>query len=1059
MAEQTFKSPGFFEREIDLSQRDKTISGIPAGIAGTSHMGPAFVPVTVGSFSDFENRFGGLDPDKFGPYAVKEFLKHRTAVTYVRVLGAGANDSTTDFDNTLTAGITKGAGFKIKGEMAAEGSVSAHGRGAGCVQFIVGRHYVSASNEAVGYPMLSDNDSFFRTGGSFAYMVRGMLMCASGTRFEIMNINSGSYSTGIGANNDTAGVGYTADDGGLFKLIISSSAGSTFSSDEGNSGIRIYTASLDPTDDAYIANILNTDPKFFQKEQHLLYAHFPVESEVATLDWSKTKASVALTSGSALTSAASGISTETFANAYGRFDSRFTTPATTWFISQPYGTNAYDLFKVETISDGAYANSKFKISIRDIRKSVDPSSPFATFTLEVRDFDDVDTNAKVLERYPGCTLDKNSSDYIARKIGDFKAYYNFDAEQDSEKMVLVKGQYPNVSSRVRVVMAGGLVAGDVPDDAMPFGFRGLPVVKTSDTLSDTRLPVPGIGSPKQPRRLSMDLGDMNIYTPSAASTTYWAEILAMTGSILPPIPMRFKVTRGTIDKTPTFTGQAGGDERVDGRFYWGIKSTRLPRTGSKADAIFNSNASSELNPIVREYTKFLGIQKLDVLVTGSGADKFNNNMFTLARVALYNSTGSTSGNLDKSIPAVITGSAKEHMLNTAYIRNGDPDPKEYLIDDDDMKRLTFASLASITSSVYFNKFTDYAKFTNIMHGGFDGLNILDKHMANMDDQSCSSDTGGYASGATLDIGLRDLIVGSGKYNANVSSYRAAARILTDEVSSRVNIIVIPGIRDSSLTDYVMERLEDYGKAFYIIDVPSYDADQVRLFDGSSKAPNVGMTAQNFAARSINNNFSAAYFPDVTIGDPINNRPVQVPATVAALGALAYSDSVSYPWFAPAGFNRASLGFVSNTKVRLNQGDRDELYESRVNPIASFPRAGYVIFGQKTLQLGRSALDRVNVRRMLLEVRRVVSEVANLIVFEQNTPETRARFVADVTPLLSNVQSQQGIDQFKVIMDTSNNTSEDIESNVLNGRIVVVPTRAIEFIAIDFIITHSGVSFE
>jgi hypothetical protein len=557
----------------------------------------------------------------------------------------------------------------------------------------------------------------------------------------------------------------------------------------------------------------------------------------------------------------------------------------------------------------------------------------------------------------------------------------------------------------------------------------------------------------------MDLGDMNIYTPSAASTTYWAEILAMTGSILPPIPMRFKVTRGTIDKTPTFTGQAGGDERVDGRFYWGIKSTRLPRTGSKADAIFNSNASSELNPIVREYTKFLGIQKLDVLVTGSGADKFNNNMFTLARVALYNSTGSTSGNLDKSIPAVITGSAKEHMLNTAYIRNGDPDPKEYLIDDDDMKRLTFASLASITSSVYFNKFTDYAKFTNIMHGGFDGLNILDKHMANMDDQSCSSDTGGYASGATLDIGLRDLIVGSGKYNANVSSYRAAARILTDEVSSRVNIIVIPGIRDSSLTDYVMERLEDYGKAFYIIDVPSYDADQVRLFDGSSKAPNVGMTAQNFAARSINNNFSAAYFPDVTIGDPINNRPVQVPATVAALGALAYSDSVSYPWFAPAGFNRASLGFVSNTKVRLNQGDRDELYESRVNPIASFPRAGYVIFGQKTLQLGRSALDRVNVRRMLLEVRRVVSEVANLIVFEQNTPETRARFVADVTPLLSNVQSQQGIDQFKVIMDTSNNTSEDIESNVLNGRIVVVPTRAIEFIAIDFIITHSGVSFE
>ena len=175
--------------------------------------------------------------------------------------------------------------------------------------------------------------------------------------------------------------------------------------------------------------------------------------------------------------------------------------------------------------------------------------------------------------------------------------------------------------------------------------------------------------------------------------------------------------------------------------------------------------------------------------------------------------------------------------------------------------------------------------------------------------------------------------------------------------------------------------------------------------------------------------------------------------------MAFNDSVSYPWFAPAGFNRGALDNVVSVRARLNQKDRDDLYDSRINPIASFPQAGFVIFGQKTLQLAKSSLDRVNVRRMLLEVKRIVSDVANKIVFEQNTPETRARFVSQVTPLLSNVQSQQGIDQFKVVMDSSNNTQKDIENNVLNGRIVVVPTRAVEFVSIDFIITNAGVSFE
>jgi phage tail sheath protein FI len=197
---------------------------------------------------------------------------------------------------------------------------------------------------------------------------------------------------------------------------------------------------------------------------------------------------------------------------------------------------------------------------------------------------------------------------------------------------------------------------------------------------------------------------------------------------------------------------------------------------------------------------------------------------------------------------------------------------------------------------------------------------------------------------------------------------------------------------------------------------------------------------------------------VTQTDPFTGRRVVLPASVAALSAIAFSDKIAYPWYAPAGFSRGALAAVSNTQVRLNSADRDTLYVARINPIARLPDVGYVIFGQKTLQVSRSALDRLNVRRMVLEVKRIVVGIANMIVFEQNTPATRARFVDSVTPQLAVIQAQQGIESFRVVMDSSNNTETDVEANRLNGRIVIVPTRTVEFIAIDFIVTNAGVSF-
>jgi hypothetical protein len=576
----------------------------------------------------------------------------------------------------------------------------------------------------------------------------------------------------------------------------------------------------------------------------------------------------------------------------------------------------------------------------------------------------------------------------------------------------------------------------------------------------------------------------------------------LQGSIVPPLPFRFKCTRGSISdggnglvaRDIDFVGDLGTNERADSRFYWGIKFERCPRIGEAGiSAALNTNISTSPNPLVKAYAKFQGIEKLDTLVSGSQADDFHSNKFTLARVALSNphsendllSTKDTVG----SIETHITGTASQHMIEAAYFRSGPIDETTYCVEDAILgaDRMTLATLVH-NDKIKFNRFSDWAKFSTMFYGGWDGINILDHDVARMNDRASSTETGdhndgtvsgveGKAGAAFTDDGLMhplDLAEadeaadptntsGAGRRNNVVASYRKAVEMMTDPMTVNTNILCVPGIRDSFVTDFAADRTRAYSKAIFLMDIPYYDENSARLFmgtpDQSVKKADVSVTAETFEGRAFDNNYCASYFPDVWIDDPINNLKVRVPATVAAVTALAFNDRVSYPWFAPAGFNRGALDMVSNVTTRLTAGDRDTLYDSRLNPIAVFPNAGYVIFGQKTLQMQKSALDRVNVRRMLLEVKRLIVSVANNILFEPNTPQTRARFTGAVIPLLALVQAQAGIEQFQVVMDDTNNTIEDYENNRLNGRIVVVPTRAIEFIAIDFIITNSGVMFE
>lgn len=1013
MPEQTFKSPNFYEREIDLSA--PTVAGpvgVPAAVIGTSNKGPAFVPVTVANFDEFVRTFGNLDMKQFGPYVVNEFLKNRSALTYLRVLGAGANSSDADLTATKSFGVVKNAGFVLSGSAVA---LTNDKRNPGVVQFLVAKHVVG-SNAAASAPMFNDNDTM--NGADDVNLVRGVLMSPNTARVMVLTSSLPLTTAGSGLHDWTE-----ADENGKFKIVISSSLGTAFGTTDGLVGVKVLTASFDPTDKDYFGKVLNTDPDKFYQEQHYLHANFAVDVNVASVTGS---CQLGILSGSSNTTT-SGDNSKFFREVFGSYNTRFTAPKSTYFISQPFGTTEYDLFKFEAIDDGEYANSLYKISISNVKASLNDANKYGTFNVQIRSWDDTDTSLNVIEQFSNCSLDPKSENYIAKLIGDRKVYYNFDAINPSEKRLVATGKYPNNSKYVRIVMNDAVERSLVPSNALPFGFRGPEVLNVN--------PLENVTSPLNPTesRLGGQLTGLG---------------LSLSSSFMPPLPLRFKVTRGEVTSSMAFAGEPGPAEQANVSYYWGVKFER-DSVSSNPDStdVLNANVVNEKNDLLESFTKFVGISKLDSLTTGSAADKLHNNKFTLAKVAFYN------GNIND-----LTSSVNTHMREAAYIRNAALDSTNYTVVDGSQTRITFATLLASGSASLFNRFSAYSKFTNLMFGGFDGTNFLNRDARRLNDKSVSFDAGGGASTSNTILGFSTNPSGQDVNNNGVASYLSAVDIATDPMEANNNLLFIPGIREPFICDRTMKKVRDYGLAMYVMDIPSYGDDSNRLYDDSTSKPNVNVTANQFDSRSIDNNYVATYYPDIFIDDATNRRKVKVPASVAAAGALGFNDRVAYPWFAPAGFNRAALDFVTNVGVRLNVPDRDRLYESRINPIATFPRLGFVVWGQKTLQINKSALDRVNVRRLLLEIKRLVIDIAQRIVFEQNTPAVRNKFVADASFQLGLIQAQAGIEAFQVVMNESNNTQEDVDLNRLNGRIVVVPTRVVEYIAIDFIVTNSGVEF-
>ena len=1013
MAELTFKSPGVSTREIDLSSPTAIAPrGIPAGVIGTAVRGPAFVPITFATFQDFVARFGNTDGEKFGPLAVNEWMRNAGAGTYVRVLGVGNGLQRGSSDGAVTnAGFTVGERLPQPNGSIGNNQGTISGGAMSTGDSGLGRTYMLGCfmSESAGSTVFSD--AGVQTGNHTGAnpIIRGMVFAPSGVMLQLSSsaVSSNSPTTTARTSNGGAGFGdvVTGSAKNEFVMILNGQKVS-------DSYDNVITASFDPVAPNYFGNIFNTDPTKTEAAGHFLYARWDVSPKLAVITSSNFTTPTLYGAGDRTTlafllsgtkgradsaaSSTSNVGTPDFES----FTDRFRTAKSPFVIAQQFGGKNKNLFRVHARDDGAVGNTAFKITVENVQASTNENDKYGSFDLLVRKFDDSDMSPVVLESFRGLSLNPGSDRYVARVIGNTNTFFDFDKKIGGQKLV-IEGVYPNNSQFIRVEENTDLRLGRLDETALPVGFRGIPHLVTSGTFTD--------GS----STVSCLTGTVGATDDVTATTTNRVVQL--------PVPMRENIAVGVSPK-----------KRVEASLTWGIQF-------EKKDDLNEPNKNQAMDQSLASFTKYFPdwhTSKQNPLVSANegtpdidgtilDADRFNNNLFTLERVEILTSSNNKPDSQQWSMAKYRrNGSSAGTMSN----RDGTTGQGSRFLNPS----LDFSHIPS----------RKYLKFTFPLQGGFDGLNVFNEDKYKMLDNAARREMDDSSA-----AGVKD---------STVAAYRKAIDVMEEKSDVDIQLLAIPGIRHESISDYAIESTERRFDALYLVDIEEKDTVSSFVTSSAAQVINVSNTVNRLAARALDTSFAAAYFPDVVLTDPSTKTNVQCPPSVAVLGAFALNDQVAHPWFAPAGFTRGALSSVVESQVKLNRANLDELYTVDINPLTAFPHTpGVVVFGQQTLLAAQSALDRVNVRRLLIDVRRKVRRVANTLLFEPNREDTLARFSASVSPILTQIQQQQGLDRFKVQIDTTTTTQSDVENNTIRGKIFLQPTRSVEFISLDFVVTNAG----
>ena len=992
-----FVSPGVFIDEIDNSQ----VPGIPAPIGpviiGRTAKGPAMRPVTVTSMSEFIEVFGA-------PQA-----------------GGGGGDIWRDGNTTAPTYASYAAQAWLRNS------------GAVTMMRLLGEEDPDASSTGKAGWKVGTTDSTVANGGAWGLFVFPSSSVAPLSNLAMSGTLAATFYCSAGrvllsGNN----VNSTADVGGC--RLIESDANKEFTMsifDSNGDESEKTKFSFVETSDRYIRKVFNTNPILTNTgvtSTAALKTYFLGESFASKVG-TGTFNEVTITG-----------STDNIGKYYGvvlplqnpravteemndrRYAARKST--TGWFIGQDLTSNyaswtpgaMQKLFRFEALSAGREAQESFKISITDIKKSTNPSmDSYGTFTVLVRALSDTDNTPRVLERFSNISLNPASSRFIGLAIGD--KFVEYDA---TEKRNRWYGQHANRSNYIRVVMNEDVDRGATDALLLPFGVYGAPkgrdvsfvsgsqgwskidgAAHTADGASVHSLLDGGgagvfgtVGGHTQPDAVMIDCGT-------------GAGVTDFTGSFhFPSVPLR--------------GASSWASPKSAKNVFWGAYTGKSSTNGKLSEDVVDMLRSLPAGLESSDTSTSLDIAGRWAPETPAASSVETSWVFSLDNVGPVTDKDKESQHGHGLRVGGTSYSSGAHLNGGAIIRTD----------------------ASASYAETLKRGAN--KFTACLHGGFDGIDITERDpFAN-----------------------RNIVGSDETANYELHSIKRAINVIRDAEEVEFNLAAMPGITATGPTQHLLDVVEDRGDALAILDLESvYDADtESALSFKERNAYTVTQAVDGLRDRNINSSYGACYYPWVRIQDTISGQSLWSPPSVAAMGALSRTDRVAAPWFAPAGFARGGLSEgaagipVLDVSRRLTSDDRDDLYEANINPIAQFPAEGIVIYGQKTLQTTASALDRINVRRLLVHVKREISRIAATMIFEQNTQATWNRFLGSAEPLLRSIQARFGLEDFRLVLDESTTTADMIDRNIIYAKCLLKPTRSVEFFAIDFVVTNSGASF-
>ena len=992
MTQINFRSAGVSARTINLSGPTGIRPvGIPAGIIGTSQKGPAFVPFTLATMQDFVVKFGEPTTDQANGPLAVSEWL-RNAQAATFIRALGVGQGLKRENTGTNRGRVRGAGWVVGSQLPQESL----GGNLGNNPYTVAGGIEGRTMFLGAFMSQSNSSTVFSDAGlrqAGLPVVRGVIFSASGV---LLTLSSSTVAT----NTPNSAL----------PAIWSNAAGSVTGSVNLNSsrqefvllvnGLKntdptypnIITASFDVTAPNYFGQLLNRDPLKLEQAGYVLQSDWVIHPTFAVV------------TGSGVLSGSS--------NATGFEKAAFLISG-----SQSRNSGSSIAPNFENFED-RYRTAKSPW-VTSQKFGGKPQNLFRVHALD----DGTWTNSRI----------KISVENIAPSLSDANLYGTFDilvrdfADNDKNRIVLesYRGLSLDPSSGRYVARVIGdyntfynldtaqgqaklVTEGNYPNNSKYIRVEVASAVDAGE-VDSTALP---FGFRGAPHLVTSGSGPFSAFSDSQAGG--FSSTNPFYNTVQTPIPFRENLTRGT---TPNKT--------LDKGLYWGVqferkvdpaepnKSTLLENTIESFTSYFPDFHTDFVNVVVSNNEGTIDTTTNGIL----DADRFNNNLFSLENIRI-------NYNASTSLPDVTL------ITSWSYVRQGNITTDSSAL----TRALTAADLADPTSR-------QLAKFSFFLQGGFDGVRIFNRDENFLTNTAVTQEVENSSRGGSL--------------GPTVVSYNTALDLISDVNEVDMQLMAIPGIRNPVITDRALQVAENRFDALYLMDIENYDTNNT-LVTSSQQTLSVRYSTTNFRDRGINSSFGAAYFPDVVLRDTITDTARNVPASVAVLGAFAHNDAVSFPWFAPAGFARGALDTTTDAAIRLSRTNMDDLYEVNINPIVSFAGSnGVVVWGQKTLYATESALDRVNVRRLLLSIRRSVRRISDRIVFEQGLPETLARFSQLVTPVLKRIQDQRGVDRFTVQIDTSTTTQADFENKTIRGKIFVVPTRTLEFLSIDFVINSAN----